>query len=143
MESALRQLVIDRTVIEPAYEHYQTGNLSALIAYLESWANASLLSEDSQETAKRIMQQSLEFAKKNSVNLVAIHSITDVLFNGWEMDNYAWVVDLDNERNIPLTSDHGRVCLFSRGALTNKIDETSASLAGLVHLKTLIQTASS
>ncbi len=142
MESALRQLVIDRTVIEPAYEHYKTGNLSALLDYLESWANASLLLEDSLETAKRIIEQSLEFANNNSVNLVAIHSITDVLFNGWEMDNYAWVVDLDDGNNIPLTSDHGRVRQFSLAALTNKIDETSASLAGLVHLKTLIQPAS-
>lgn len=140
METALRQLVIDRTVIETANEHYQQDSMSALLTYLKSWVNASLLSEDDRETATRIIQQSLDFAKKNRLNMIAIHSITDVLFNGWEMDNYAWVIDLDDGSKLPFTSDHGRVTRFSHAALTDKISETSASLTGLLHLKQILET---
>ncbi|MCI4411593.1 MAG: hypothetical protein JHC38_07945, partial [Thiotrichales bacterium] len=138
MEIELRELVIDRAVIASAYAIFETGNSSALSDYLESWANQSLHSAYSKDTATRVIEKTLRFAQMNVLTVVAIHSITDVLFNGWEMDNYAWAIDLDDASKLALTSDYGCVTELSHRELTNKIAETSASLNGLIHLKTRI-----
>jgi hypothetical protein len=79
-------------------------------------------------------QMTWRFAVRYKLNVVGIHSFADVLHNGWEMDNLAWVVDLDDETKLLLTSDHGGVCDLSKRELVNKINETALSLQNLIRL---------
>lgn len=60
--------------------------------------------------------------------------VCTVLHDGWEMDNQAWVIELpDGDKQI-MTTNHGGECVMSFREIKDKIDETQASLDGLLKL---------
>ena len=58
-----------------------------------------------------------------------------ILHDGWEMDNKGWI---DSDGN-GWTTNHGRVCRLMIEELQQKINETEASLSGLIKARDMLE----
>lgn len=54
-----------------------------------------------------------------------------ILREGWEMDNYAWLVEMEDGSRKAFTTNHGGLCELSREELNSAIEETERSLKSL------------
>ena len=59
-----------------------------------------------------------------------LHKAT-VLHAGWELDNEAWIVELDDGSVSALTTNHGGPYWWSRAEMEKKLCETEASAVSL------------
>lgn len=61
-----------------------------------------------------------------------------ILHKGWEMDNFGYVEEDDKYKRTLHTTNHGKKCIMSKEQLLDKIEETKASLDGLLKAKELM-----
>lgn len=59
-----------------------------------------------------------------------IHTAT-ILHEDWEMDNEGWIVKAADGTRTALTTNHGRLCPWTREEAEGKLAETEASAASL------------
>lgn len=59
-----------------------------------------------------------------------LHTAT-LLYEGWEMDNKGWIVELDDGSRAALTTSHGGVYAWSKAEAEEKLAETEASAASI------------
>ncbi len=50
-----------------------------------------------------------------------------IMHTGWELDNEAWLVELDDGRKVALTTNHGGVCEMDIDEISEKYQETLSS----------------
>ncbi len=63
--------------------------------------------------------------------IVEILKTFTIMHVGWEMDNYGWIVKLNNGKNVAVTTNHGTLKLWTTEEMYQKIQETQESLNGL------------
>ncbi len=63
-----------------------------------------------------------------------------VLHNGWEMDNEAWLVEMEDGRKMLFDTSHGGICELAMAALLEKIEETENSAESLRQLAAMFTT---
>lgn len=61
-----------------------------------------------------------------------------VLYDGWETDNEAWVVEFEDGTRAVLTTSHGALYVADRAEFENKLRETEESAASIRTLLGLI-----
>lgn len=54
-----------------------------------------------------------------------------ILYEGWEMDNKGWIVELEDGRIIGLTTSHGSICLWDKEEAIQNLEHIEASAASL------------
>jgi hypothetical protein len=59
-----------------------------------------------------------------------LHKAT-ILHAGWDMDNEAQIVELDDGSRAALTTSHGVECAWTREMAEQKLAETEASAASI------------
>lgn len=62
-----------------------------------------------------------------------LHTAT-LLHAGWEMDNHAWVVELDSNRIAVFTTSHGSLYEADRREFEEKLRETEESVSSIRQL---------
>ncbi|MDA3877007.1 MAG: hypothetical protein PF483_07950 [Halothiobacillus sp.] len=60
-----------------------------------------------------------------------IIKVVPVLHKGWDMDNYGWLVRLEDGRYVALTTDHGRIVLWSIEDMREKMAEAQESMMAI------------
>ena len=55
-----------------------------------------------------------------------LHTAT-IMHEGWESDNRAWLVELEDGRNVVLTTNHGSIVEMEFGYIKNKYLKTCRS----------------
>ena len=50
-----------------------------------------------------------------------------ILHAGWEMDNEAWIVEMEGGEIVELTTSHGGICRWTRKEAEEKLAETEKS----------------
>ena len=63
--------------------------------------------------------------------VTAVLHTAKLLHDGWEMDNQGWIVELEDKRQIALTTDHGEVCVWTKEEAEEKLAETEKSALSL------------
>lgn len=73
-----------------------------------------------------------ERAKANGFGTVkrVIHQAT-ILHDGWEMDNRAWIVEMESGEVVALTTSHGGLYRWTRAEAEEKLAETEGSAASI------------
>jgi hypothetical protein len=59
-----------------------------------------------------------------------LHTAT-ILHEGWEMDNKAWIVEMEDGVQCALTTSHGGVYLWTKIEAEEKLAELEASAASI------------
>ena len=74
----------------------------------------------------------LRVGDKTSAGTVAkvLHT-AKILHDGWESDNKAWAVELEDGTRMVFTSCHGNLCIPDRAEIEDKLRETEESLASI------------
>lgn len=62
-----------------------------------------------------------------------LHTAT-LLYEGWKMDNHAWVVELDSNRIAVFTTSSGRLYAADRREFEEKLRETEESVSSIRRL---------
>lgn len=72
-----------------------------------------------------------EAAEKGLGNVKKTLFTATILHEGWEMDNQAWIVEMDDGSQAVFTTGHGRVCRWSRKDAEESLVEIEASAASI------------
>ena len=67
-------------------------------------------------------QRAIEFREKGKVLLEI-----PVLWEGWELDNKAWVIEYEGQVELVVTN-HGGLCLSNEAMLREKLEEYAAAI---------------
>ena len=59
-----------------------------------------------------------------------LHTAT-ILHNGWEMDNKAWIVEMESGEVVALTTSHGGLYRWTRDEAEKKLAETEKCAASV------------
>lgn len=54
-----------------------------------------------------------------------------VLHAGWEMDNEAWIVEMEDGQVLALTTSHGSLCEWTKAEAEQALKDTESSAAAL------------
>lgn len=99
--------------------------------------NELAIQEHVQAIVKKEQYERVAIVKFNGHSLRSIDH-TDVYWTGWECDNIAWVVNLDN-KNTLLTTNHGDVQITDKKFLEGKIKEYEEAIANSKRLLNLLE----
>lgn len=77
-------------------------------------------------------EELLKYLKDEGHSVKKILHEATILHNGWESDNYGWIVELENNRIVKITTSHGGHCVWSEEELIDSIKETQESLNSLL-----------
>ena len=87
-------------------------------------------------------QKILNYVKaRGYTNAVKVICTVTILHSGWEMDNQGWVVEMSDKSIKAFTTNHGDLCEWSIGDLSDKIKETSDSLKQLEEVQKILKSA--
>lgn len=85
-------------------------------------------------------QEALEHIRAHgNPNAVKVVHVVAILHSGWEMDNEAWIVEMEDKSLKAFTTNHGGLCEWTLSELEEKIKETEESLTGLKEAQKLIK----
>lgn len=59
-----------------------------------------------------------------------LHTAT-IMHEGWESDNRAWFVELEDQRRVVLTTNHGSTVEADIGYINKKLQETTESIQSI------------
>jgi TPP-dependent 2-oxoacid decarboxylase len=73
-------------------------------------------------------EESLFYLNNRGYNTITkvLHTAT-ILYNGWELDNYAWIVEWADGSIGALDTNHGGIYEWSKQEALEKLAETEAS----------------
>jgi hypothetical protein len=65
------------------------------------------------------------------INMAKVLHTATILHAGWDMDNEAKIVELEDGKREALTTSHGVECSWTREMAEKKLTETEASAASI------------
>lgn len=61
-----------------------------------------------------------------------------LLYEGWEMDNRAWIVEFEDGRVQAFSTNHGAICNFSQAEMEDFIEHAQYSIISLKYALALL-----
>ncbi len=76
-------------------------------------------------------QWDLEEALAAGFNVKQVLYKATIMHTGWESDNRAWLVELEDGRKVVLTTNHGSIVEMTLDYVNKKLQETTNSIGSI------------